>query len=373
MTDKEKDWYIIDNVDMIDSPSLLLYRERVIHNIELMIATAGDANRLAPHVKTNKMQEVGQLMIDRGISHFKTSTIAEAEMMAMAGASQITIAHQLIGPKINRLMSLIQAYPQSQFSIILDDLQIAQKTAALAQQAKVVITCYVDVNSGMDRSGFPISSELLQFYKSIHQLDGLKLAGLHVYDGHYRDPDFQQRKQDITDSFEQVEDIAGQISTAGMTTPQIIAGGSPAFSTHSMNKHVKASPGTSVFWDWNYSQMCPEQAFLPAALVLSRIISKPAPGIITIDLGHKAISAENPIDKRVKFLNIGDHTLISQSEEHGVIKVPDCSIFTVGQELYGLPYHICPTVNAHQEANVIEQEICKEKWRVIARDRRINI
>jgi len=373
MIDKGKDWYIIENVGLIDSPALLLYKERVIHNIDLMIAKVSDIRRLVPHVKTHKMLEVGQLMISRGITHFKCSTIAEAEMMAMAGAEQVTIAHQLVGPKIQRLLSLITAYRQCKFSIILDDLKTAIMTAALAQGAKVLLSCYIDVNSGMNRSGFPIDGDILNFYISIHQLDGLQLNGLHVYDGHFRNPDIQQRRRAIQDSFSHIEALADRIISVGLKSPDIIAGGSPAFSTHSLNPRVKSSPGTSVFWDWNYSQLCPEQAYHPAALVLSRIISIPADGIITIDLGHKSVSAENSIDQRVKFLNIGEHSLISQSEEHGVIKVPDSTIFSVGQELYGLPYHICPTVNAHQEANIIENKMRVDSWPVIARDRRIHI
>ena len=37
------------------------------------------------------------------------------------------------------------------------------------------------------------------------------------------------------------------------------------------------------------------------------------------DLGHKAIAAENPIDKRVNFLNLDQYSFVSQSEEHLVL------------------------------------------------------
>ena len=373
MSNQASEWYLIDKIEEIDSPSLLIYKERLIHNIDTMIDQVQDVSRLVPHVKTNKMLEVGKLMINKGINQFKTATIAEAEMMAMAGASRVIIAHQLVGPKIKRFFALAKQYPDTEFATIIDDITIAKQLTKLNQAPQNPVQLYLDINTGMNRSGYSIDHNILEFYQQIHAIGGIDLRGLHVYDGQHRDPDFNKRQQDITGPFQMIERLSDQITEAGMKTPEIIAGGSPAFSTHIHNDRVKVSPGTSVFWDWGYGQICQEQNFLHAALILTRIISKPATNIITVDLGHKAIAPENIISKRVKFLNIGAHELISHSEEHGVIKVPDSSIYSVGQEIYGLPYHICPTVNAYQEANVIEGHRQVDRWQVIARNRSITI
>jgi 3-hydroxy-D-aspartate aldolase len=80
-----KVWYNINNVNELDSPSLLIYKERVQKNIELMISIAGSAERLFTHVKTNKMPEIVKMMLAAGITKFKCATIAEAEMVAIAG------------------------------------------------------------------------------------------------------------------------------------------------------------------------------------------------------------------------------------------------------------------------------------------------
>ncbi|TAG55540.1 MAG: D-TA family PLP-dependent enzyme, partial [Runella slithyformis] len=104
-----------------------------------------------------------------------------------------------------------------------------------------------------------------------------------------------------------------------------------------------------------------------------RIVSKPTAGIVTIDMGHKAVSAENPIDKRIRFLNLTDYELISQSEEHGVLKVSDWDSLKVGQVLYGVPYHICPTVNLYEEMQVIENNTATQTWQITARKRKISV
>jgi D-serine deaminase-like pyridoxal phosphate-dependent protein len=83
------------------------------------------------------------------------------------------------------------------------------------------------------------------------------------------------------------------------------------------------------------------------------------------------VASENPIDLRVAFPGIENVTFAGHSEEHLVVKVSDANEFKVGQELYGFPYHICPTVALYEKAHVIENNSFTSTWRVIARDRMI--
>jgi D-serine deaminase-like pyridoxal phosphate-dependent protein len=72
-------------------------------------------------------------------------------------------------------------------------------------------------------------------------------------------------------------------------------------------------------------------------------------------------------------LNAPDVTPFSQSEEHLVLKVTDSSAFKVGDVLYGVPVHICPTVALYDKAVVVENNEAVTTWKVVARDRKINI
>jgi D-serine deaminase-like pyridoxal phosphate-dependent protein len=154
---------------------------------------------------------------------------------------------------------------------------------------------------------------------------------------------------------------------------EVVAGGSPAFNIHSRNKNRVCSPGTSVFWDWGYGEKFTEQGFLEAAILVCRVISKPTKDLVTIDLGHKAVSAENPINKRIKFLNLEGYKLLSQSEEHGVLSVKNWNEIAVGDVFYGVPYHVCPTVNLYEEMGIAEKNEVKAYWQIIARKRKITI
>ena len=74
-------WFEASNIDQIDSPALLIYPDRIQHNIKTMIANVGNnPKRLFPHVKTHKMAEVVKMQLTKGIERFKCATISELEM-----------------------------------------------------------------------------------------------------------------------------------------------------------------------------------------------------------------------------------------------------------------------------------------------------
>ena len=63
----------------------------------------------------------------------------------------------------------------------------------------------------------------------------------------------------------------------------------------------------------------------------------------------------------------------AQSEEHLVLEVPDSSKFKTGDVLYGVPWHICPSVALYEKAHVVEKNRVTGFWKVVARDRAITI
>ncbi|GHB79379.1 D-TA family PLP-dependent enzyme [Persicitalea jodogahamensis] len=364
-------WYEIQNPEKVFTPGLLIYKDRVAANIDAMIDIVGDPKRLVPHVKTHKMGEVIRMQLNVGIDKFKCATIAEAELLADTGANWVLIAYQLVGPNVARLLSLKAKYPDIHFASLVDSLESARMLNAQAQGE--VFHVFIDVNNGMNRSGYPVSENLLNLYKNISELPQLDLQGLHVYDGHIRDEDFAERKRHSDADFAPVEALRKQITSAGLKEPMIIAGGTPTFNVHALRGDVYCSPGTCPLWDWGYGDRFLDQPFQHAALVATRVISKPTSGIITVDLGHKAVAAENPIDRRFRFLNLEGYEVVSQSEEHGVIKVSNWEAVRIGDLLYAIPYHVCPTVALHETAAVITNGTAIEEWEVRARKRRITI
>jgi len=364
-------WYTIQNIDTVDSPSIVLYSENLKFNIDQMIAMVdGNTERLMPHVKTNKMPKVMEHLLAAGISNFKSSTISEAEIAAQAGARSVLIAHQLVGPKVERLMDLVKHFPETQFSTILDNEDSAELLNQKALAESLTIDIYIDINNGMNRSGIEVGKELDELMVFLNTCKALSFKGFHVYDGHLRDPDFSDRKTKIEKGLEIVSTYFKAVQEK-FPDAQMICGGTPSFTSHLLEENRITSPGTCVLWDWGYGEKLTEQDFKPAALLVTRIISKPTKGVLTVDLGHKSVAAENPIDKRVKFLNLEDYELLSQSEEHGVIKVKEWDKYKVGDVFYGIPYHICPTINLHDQVSVIENGKKIGTWEITARKRKL--
>jgi len=369
---REKPWFQLKNAEEIDSPALLIYKNRVVSNIQTMIEIAGDPGRLVPHVKTHKMAEIVKMQLDSGITKFKCATIAEAEMLAEAGAKNILLAYQLNLAKAKRFLSLIKNFPQIIFSSLVDNIDSAAMLNDLSAKENVVANVYIDVDAGMHRTGIEPDEKLFGLYLKLHKLPNIECVGLHVYDGHIRDEDFETRKQKAEEVFKKVNTVKQEIIRQfNLQDLKIIAGGTPTFTVHALNKEVYCSPGTCLLWDYGYDALLAEQAFKFAAVLITRVISRPAKGIVTTDLGHKSVAAENPISKRIIFLNLENYEVKSQSEEHLVIEAKDWHKIKVGDLLYGVPYHICPTVALYDEANIIEDGKLVEQWKIEARSKKI--
>jgi D-serine deaminase-like pyridoxal phosphate-dependent protein len=359
-------WFEIKNINELDSPALVVFPERVKHNIQLAIEMVGDVSRLRPHIKTHKSADVTKLMLQAGITKFKCATIAEAEMLAQCNAPDVLLAYQPLGPKLNRFISLIKKYSATKFSCLTDNKAAASEQSTAFTENNLTVPVFIDLNVGMNRTGIAPDEKAVELFQQCSSLKGITVVGLHAYDGHLRDSDFELRKQRCDEAFNTVLALNEKLKL-----PTIIAGGSPAFSIHCNRKNMECSPGTFIYWDKGYTDLCPEQKFLPAVVLVTRVISLPSPNRICLDLGHKSVSAENEISRRVFFLNAEGLKPVGQSEEHLVLETTEGHRYKTGDVLYGLPFHVCPTVALYERVFTIENGSVTGEWKNIARDRKI--
>jgi D-serine deaminase-like pyridoxal phosphate-dependent protein len=366
------DWFRLENEDAIPSPALLLFRERIEHNLRLMIEIAGDPARLRPHVKTHKLGQLVARQMELGITKFKASTIAETEMCAAAGAPDVLLAFPQAGPNNARLCELARFFPATKFSAITDSAPGISALGAAARTAKITLDVFLDLDCGMHRTGVPPGPDAVALYKMIASESGLRAAGLHAYDGHLHQQDPAERERECEAAFVPVLALRRDLEGMGLAVPVLVASGSPTFAIHARHHDRELSPGTTVLWDFGYADKHPDLPFLPAALLLTRVVSKPGPNRLTLDLGHKAVAAENP-HPRVRFIELPDAVAVMQSEEHLVIETPRAAEFSIGQVLHGIPRHICPTVALHAEALVVEGGRVVEIWPILARARRLTV
>ena len=366
------DWFAVENPGEVPSPALLLYPERIRENIRRMIRIAGGTSRLRPHIKTHKLAEVMRLQLDEGITKFKCATVAEAEMAARAGAKDVLIAYPMVGPNAVRLLELIKVFPATAVSCVADDASAVHTLSKTFSKSGHKLDVLLDVDCGQHRTGVEPGTAAAHLYRRIATSPGLHAGGLHVYDGHIHEPDLAKRTELCATAFAPVMALHRELLAANLPVPRVVAGGTPTFPIHAKNDSFECSPGTCVLWDFGYAEKFTDMNFLIAAVVLTRVVSQPGANRLCLDLGHKAIASENP-PPRVQFLNLPDAVAISHSEEHLVVESAQAGKLAIGDCLYGVPRHICPTVALHSDAIVICNGRATERWRIIARDRRLTI
>jgi D-serine deaminase-like pyridoxal phosphate-dependent protein len=360
-------WYRICNPENVASPALLVYPERIRLNIQEMIRVAGSPDRLHPHIKTHKCREIVAMQQEAGINKFKCATIAEAEMLGECRVEEVLLAYQPTGPTITRLLELNKKYPGTKFSALVDNIKTAEALDNVAAEAGRTFSLYIDLDAGMHRTGIAPGPETKTLRAYLTGSNNLEFIGWHIYDGHIRQSDFEKRRQAVDQAFKAVKDLI-----SGGSKERIIAGGSPTFPVHALNPEFDLSPGTSLLWDQGYSQVLPDQNFQVAAVLFTRVISKPGVDLLCLDLGHKALASEMP-HPRVHFPDLGEVEFSGHSEEHLVVHTSRAKEFQVGDVLYAIPMHICPTTALHQELLVVDNSRVVDRWKVYARDRRITV
>ena len=365
-------WFHAANEAELPSPALLIFQERVSSNLKRMLEIAGGPERLRPHVKTHKLGPLIAQQRVLGISKFKCATIAEAELCAAEGAGDVLLAFPAVGPNARRICELARRFPNTRFAAIADSAHGIHGLAGAAREARITLDVLLDLDCGMHRTGVPPGPQAVELYREIHGTNGLRVGGLHAYDGHLHESDCASRQERCDEAFGPVVELRQTLIDSRLPVPALVAGGSPTFPFHAAHPDRELSPGTTVLWDFGYGDAFPELGFLHAAALLTRVISKPGANRLCLDLGHKAIASENP-QPRARLLEIPDATAVMHSEEHLVVETLRADEFTVGDALHAIPRHICPTVALHSEAFVVRSGEIAETWPILARARRLTV
>lgn len=368
--------YLLANVAEIASPALVFFPKLIARNIRTVLAAAGGPERLRPHVKTHKTAEIVQMQLVAGVTKHKCATIAEAELLATAGAPDVLISYPLIGPNVARLIRLIEKFPATKFSTIVDHpIQLTQLSGALAA-ANLTIDVLLDLNVGMNRTGIVPGPDADRLYAHFQTMPGIRPGGIHAYDGHNNAESLAERESAAQATLATVLAMRDRLEQSGITVPRIVSGGTPGFPGYAKIRDIpglECSPGTYVLHDLGYGSKYPDLGVTPAAVLVTRVVSRPTPTRVTLDLGNKSVAADPPLAKRVYLLDFPEYTIVMHSEEHLVVETTGADRFVPGDVVYAIPSHVCPTVALHREAHVAEDNRVVGRWTITARDRFLSI
>ncbi len=366
--------YRIRDLSAVMTPALAIYPELVRANIEYTIELlGGEPDTWRPHVKTAKLGAVIRMLTEHDVKHLKCSTTLELHVACLAGgAKDVLLAHLPVAANAARVQQIALDFPEVRVSAIVE--ACAQVEAWRGSR----VGLFVDINPGMDRTGIEQSkfNEIFALIQRVRQA-GVEFRGLHYYDGQLRTPNLPQRIAEAHLGYDRLCDVVKQLKEEGIAVPEVTTSGTltlPAvlgyrgFKNRSIVHRV--SPGTIVYGDMTSMKQLPSHyRYRPAALVLSRVVSHPRAGIVTCDAGHKTLSVDAGVPNCAVVGAIGLRAL-APSEEHLPIEVPFASTPpAIGEVLYLVPRHVCPTVNNFDHALFVRNGEIQSVERVSSRGR----
>ena len=359
--------YLLKDADRVLTPALLVYPELVDANIRATLRLTGDdPNRWRPHIKTAKIGSVIRQMIHHGIRAFKCSTTLELLTACEIGASDVLLAFPVTGANARRTVDLALRFPKTRVSVLVE----AREQASFWRDSGIGI--FIDVNPGMNRTGIgqERTAEICDLARNI----GEAFRGLHYYDGHVAAADAPQRESASHAGYDRLIEIVRALSNAGCEPREVITSGTPA-APYALNHQGlrdgpfqhRISPGTVIYNDMTSLEQLPGLGYVPAAVILSTVISHPAPNIFTCDAGHKSVSADAGVPT-CEIAGRPDFKPLKPSEEHLTVDASAAGrVPAVGSQLYLIPRHICPTVNNFDEALIVVGGEVRGIQRVTAR------
>ncbi len=348
--------YRIADVETLLTPALAIYPEIVDQNIAATVRLlGGDVNRWRPHLKTAKLGFIMRRMAEQGIVQAKCSTTAELAAACAAGMKDVLLAFPVVGANAARVAELAEANRSVRVSVLVEN----PRQAAVWKGRRIGV--FIDVNPGMDRTGME-PGDRAAIVGLVRELNaaGIEFRGLHFYDGHVTAPVMEERETAAHRNYDRLMGIVTAVERAGFPVSEVITSGTPAFSCavsyapfRSSGFVHRVSPGTVVYNDVSsLTQLPAEWGYQPAALVVSTVVSHPKANHLTCDAGHKAVSADAGVPT-CAVAGRPDLVPLKPSEEHLPIEVKGGTRPEIGEALYLIPRHVCPTVNNFDDALIV--------------------
>jgi D-serine deaminase-like pyridoxal phosphate-dependent protein len=364
--------YRVTDIEDVLTPALLVYPEIIGANIERTLDLVGGPDRWRVHVKTAKLGYAMRTLIERGVRNFKCATTLELLVACRSGAADVLLAYPVMGANARRAREIADQFPDVRISVL------AENEEQAAQWRTSQVGVFLDINPGMNRTGIEQGhrDQVIRLVRALEDR-GLEFRGLHYYDGQYGGLEEPERTAAAHAGYDRLLELVRDIESRGVRLPEVVTAGTPTFPCSLAYQGFqggrfihRVSPGTIVYCDaTSLAQLPPEYGYAPAVLVLSRAVSRPHPGIVTCDAGHKAVSADAGVPTCIV---VGHSKLLprSPSEEHLPVALDGAGQgVEVGQALYLLPRHICPTVNNFDWALLVRDGQIESVEKVSARGR----
>ena len=365
---------ILGALSEMPTPALVVDRAVLEHNIADMARRMRDLGvDLRPHWKTSKMVEAAHLQEQAGCAGFTCATPAEVECLLDHGYTDLTWAHQPVGP--SKVAFALAANRRGRVRVALDSVEAAAPLSKAAVDAGMAVPYLIEVDTGLGRAGVA-PDQVFELAGRMAGLAGLEFEGIITHAGHLSG--FGSDRSSLEDEGRAVGrtmvGVAQTLREAGFQVPVVSVGSTPgSTSTPAVSGITEARPGTYVFNDANQVTLGSTDLSGCALTVATRVVSTPRPGEAIIDAGSKSMSSDGPTSGagfgRVlsEDGSYADLEFFKANEEHGFLRGPGVRTLRVDDLVRIVPNHACTTVNMWSRALVVGEEGDIEEWKVRAR------
>jgi D-serine deaminase-like pyridoxal phosphate-dependent protein len=357
----------------IDTPAILIDLDRIEKNLRFMQQKADQFKvALRPHIKTHKIPELALQQLRLGAKGICASKVAEAEVMAQAGISDIFIANQVVtAAKLERLLEVGR---RSRIAIGLDSVEGARRLSAVFAAADRTVDVLIEINSGLNRCGVLPGSAAVELYQALRSLPTLRFKGIFTHAGHVYGQNCLEDVKRVSREESRIMHATAQAFTAAGVRPEIVSVGStPTMRVWEGEAAVnEIRPGNYIFLDAIQVALGVAKAEECALTVLATVISRPARDRAVIDAGSKVFALDkgaHGIELIRGFGIVLDHTVMLErlSEEHGVLTLDANESLAVGDQVRIIPNHACTVMNLFDSAYGIRNGQVERIFEITAR------
>jgi len=381
--------YPLENLETLPTPRPLFFFDKLEANRNTLLRETGGPDNLRLMAKTVKAPDLLRIYVDAGVTRFKASSVAEAEKAVIpAGAKDILISYPLLGPYISDYLDLCERFPKVRLSTLVPNRECADALSNEAQKHSRRVDVFLDIDPYMHRTGVGFGEALYRLAETAQSLPGLRIAGLHAYDGHIHHDNPYALNLYAENLLRQLDQAVSELGKRGIGVEEVVTSSSITFAAASAAnrrrfpayrwKHT-VSPGTCVLWDSNYNDLQPghfEYATAVAARVVD-VINRDGEQIITTDAGVKM--GLSPDIGPVHVTAFEGYAAFGGSERHGTFvwlghdratwKPLDSSLRkSVGDIVLLFPRHVCTTVNQYDYGYMVRNGRIAEKICIVGRD-----
>lgn len=362
------------NLDMLDTPALLLDLDKLDNNIKKMNKHLNLLGvKIRPHGKTSKNINIIKRVLGDELKGITVSTLKEAVYYFSHGIDDIVYAVGITPKKLERLTALI--HKGCKIALVLDSVEQVKFVASQGQSLNFEFHAFIEVDSDGHRLGVkPDSDELLTIGKNIHKTPGIALDGVLTHAGDsYACESIECIKRLALRERDAVILCASRLKQAGLPCPNISVGSSPtATFTDDLTGVTEARPGAYMIGDLVMAGLGVCNISDIALSVLTSVTGwQKEKGWLITDAGWMAMSqdhgtANQRIDQGYGLVcdlmgrPIDDLYMAMANQEHGVVvqrngQAINWDEYPIGRQLRILPSHACTTAAMFDGYHVLGQ------------------